>query len=192
MTRPRVHGNDSWWGEWVRSRDDLDSVRDAITVHDTDWKIHKYRTNVEGLGTREVHLMFHLETKRFGALPDPNQRQTLFFEHQRLRYFGPLNDARELGSKTVWHFGSYVLVVDDDGVPMNDQDLVTWFRFTDDGSMISTRISVASLASIVRFDIRPDDLKPIDLRRHHKKRLLAVIERTPLGFLVPTILKHSS
>lgn len=191
MTRRRRIGEDGPFGQWIRSRGDLHSVVHGITVNDIDYTIHRYKDNVDGLGRRTVHLMVNIEAKTFGALPDNNQRQTLFFQHQRLEGKGPLVDAHDGSRKSVWHFGFYVLVMDG-ADPGPDDSTVRWCSFDDEGRLVPRTITVAHLARILRFDFRPDTLGKLDLRRHHATNKVVIVAPTPLGFERETIVERSS
>jgi hypothetical protein len=43
-------------------------------------------------------------------------------------------------------------------------------------------IDKPTLTAILRFDLDPDTLNPIDLRQHHKNTETVLVERQPLGF----------
>lgn len=191
MTVHRRHGTDSPFGAWIRGRSDLDSVRDGITVNDVDWKIHKYKNNVDGLGRRTVHLMMNVEVKAFDQMPSDTQRQTLFFQHQLLNKRQGLDDAMSDHKRAVWHFGYFVLSMPDER-PGPDHTTVKWCSFSDGGVLVPRTITVRALVSVLRFDMRPDTLASLDLRRHHKTSKIVAIEKTALGFECPRIITTRS
>ena len=179
------------FGKWVRAQDDLDSISQCLTVNDVDMMFHKYRIELDGIGPRKVQLMLDLEVKGFERMPSSDQRQTLFFHHQLLANKGPLLDSRNGGEASVWHFGFFVLSMR--GLhPGEPNPCLKWWRFNEVGKLLSIPISVESLKEILRFDIRPDTLEPISLRRHHKTVEVEFSETTALGFEVPCVVKRSS
>lgn len=193
MTRQRAHGNDSCFGDWIRCQEDIDSVINGVTLNDIDMMVHQYRTNLDALGLRPVHLMLQVEVKVLGGVPNPYQRQTLFFQHQRLNGKEFLVDAKKQdGSKiSVWHFGVYVLSCPG-FYPGDNSDYVTWYRWSHTGSLVPTEVTVEKLKSILRFDLRPDDLSELSIRRHHKTTELIVSELTPLGLCVDSLVTRRS
>jgi hypothetical protein len=172
----------------------LDARQVGITVNDVDWTIHKYKDNADGLGKRTVHLLMNIEVKAFGAMPSSQQRQTLFFQHQLLDHKRrALVDSMggQASKRSVWHFGYYVLSIAG-AAPGPDHDIVQWCRFDGQGDLIPRTIQVPQLVKVLRFEHRPDTLRPLKLRRHHKTRRIALVERVPLGFLVESVVTRRS
>jgi len=183
MTRPRIYGEDTPFGAWLRDRRDLDSVEFGLSALDHDFTLHRFRTNVDGLGPRAVQLLFDVEVKTRGGMPSAGHRQTLFFRHQLLNQRRWLLCNLDGDRKRVWHFGCFVLSMLDDRPPDDDQ-YVTWVSFTPTGGLHARTIVVADLVRILRCDVRPDTLEPLTLRRHHKVSRLVELVTTPLGFAV--------
>lgn len=181
VTRRRIYGENDGFSGWLRNQPSLDSVQFGIYATDRDFTIHSYKDNADGLGARDVQLLMALEVKTRGGMPDNFQRQTKFFEHQRLR--GPKGKQAYWATcaitgqkKRVWHFGYYVLSIHEE----TPESFVTWVRFTDSGGLDAKTITVEKLLEILRFDVRPDTLEPLDLRRHHKVHRL--VEYIPALF----------
>lgn len=185
MTKPRFDGKDSPFGKWLRSRSDLDSIRDGITASDVDWSIRKYKDVTDAIGNRELNLQINFEVKTYGARLSITQQESLFCCHiccKDKRKIVPslFYSQRKIA---VWHLGFYVLILDDER-PGEDYDTVIWCNFLDSGRLRERRIPVITLAGILGFKLRPD--KPsekLNLRRHHKTKELEQAQRTDLGFI---------
>lgn len=182
MTRPRVYGEDTPFCAWLRGHDALDSVRDAFTAHDVDLHCHKYKANVDGVGTRDVQLLMMLEIKTRGAMPSREQKETLFFQHQC-----QVSKRKRVNSSTgkltsVWNFGCSLLSLPAERP--DDAPHMRWCRFDPKGKGKWTiqEIDEQTLVRILAFDIDPDSLMPLSLRRHHKTSQLWQETTTPLGF----------
>jgi hypothetical protein len=192
MTAPRRDGrHETEFLKWLRLNKEIDSKIHRITANDVDVTLHKYKAHRDGMGGREVQLMMNVEVKTFGAVPNPNQAQTTFFQHQFLDNRRRLLVDSKTGKKhSVWHFGYYVLVLDKD--KPEDGCTVRWCVFLDNGNLSASRISTEELEAVLRFDLRPDTLQKLELRRHHLTRRLAVLERVPLGFETLTTITQRS
>ena len=160
---------ESSFGRWLRNNKALDAS-DGYCFVDQDYFLHKYKTQ----GGREFQLLMTLEIKTMGSNPTLAQRDTLHCVNQvmRNRKQTPTKDLqfqagsaplrvfslllnREVQLRT---FGVHVLRFS--GMGPDDSDTIHWDR---------RPIDVATLTALLRFDLDPDTLKPLDLRIHHSK-----------------------
>lgn len=193
MTKDRFYGADTDFLAWVRSqKEDLPStgVDIGIVVTDNDCIIHRYKTIVDGIGTREIQCMLDLEVKTRGAMPDEAQLDTLW---KRDRWRG----KERFGKQVVIHFGRYVLSMS--GTDPDNSDELRWCRFArrtnedrDSAKLYARPIMTAQLLRILRFDLHPDYLTRRPLRRHHKTRVVYETRRTALGFTVDRAITRRS
>jgi len=190
MTMQRRYGADPPFNAWVRAQEDLDSTIKGLVVTDIDMCFHKYKTWVDGVGTREVHLVMDVEVKTRHALPSKSQMETLWIRHERLTR-GGLAMRHSSPEVTSWHFGMFVLSLAGES-PGDDGEHVRWCSFRPDGTLRHKRITVATLRRVLGFDLRPDTLEALDLRRHHATSEIAQEIETPLGFKVTQIVKVQS
>lgn len=165
------------FGRWIRSNPDLDS-REGICVVDQDYWIHKFKHH----GNRAFQLLMGVEVKLMGAELSRAQRDTLLALNQLMR------NRRHSINKSSQQVGNYVPVVSAfDGQERNVRFYgVHVLRFSglgpDDSEWIKwdlKDIDTPMLTSILRFDLDPDTLRPLDLRNHHPNHFTRSMELWP-------------
>lgn len=158
---------ETMFGRWIRANEQLDS-RDGLTVSDQDYWIHKYKI----YGNREFQLIMLVEVKTMDASLSESQRDTLHVVNQimRNRRKTPTKDIKyQSGNSPIIvystmlkrkvnlrAYGMHVLKFS--GMGPDDSQYISW----DNQSITETQ-----LTSILRFDLDPDTLTPLDLRNHH-------------------------
>jgi hypothetical protein len=167
------------FGRWIRNHPDLDSGK-GYSVIDCDYWVHRFKTYED----REFQCIMLVEVKTHESNLSKAQRDTLFIVNQimRNRRQTPTKDKKYeagdsilkaysvmLGRKVnVKVFGVHKLVFS--GLGPDDSKWISW-----DDQMIDE----PTLARILRFDLDPDTLNPLDLRSHHKKMEHPELIETP-------------
>lgn len=158
------------FGRWLRENKSLDSKEAAVVCNDVDYIVHKYKTH-EG---RQVQCLMFVEVKTNGADMSPQQRDTqglvyqfLNNRRQNIHKSKPLQvDGRPRNAKSlmtglmvdVRSFGVHLLQFEKTGP--HDSEWIKWDRVD---------ISEHQLVGLLRFDLDPDSLGPLDLRLHHAR-----------------------
>ena len=158
---------ETMFGRWIRNNCELDSAK-GYCVTDQDYWIHKFK-NFEN---REFQLLMLVEIKTMGADLTPAQMDTLYMINQLMRNrretpTKALQYQAGTGVSTVFStmngrhvnlraYGMHVLRFSHLGP--DDSDKIIW-----DKTLINKKV----LTSILRFDLDPDTLNPLDLRNHH-------------------------
>lgn len=175
MTKKRIFGEDKEFMAWIRSHPELPSysINHGRTVNDIDLLIHQYMTTVDSIGSREVQLMMHIETKSRNGVPDFAQTDTLLKEH--LMKIG----TKKIDQQQVRHYGVAVLSMS--GTSPDNSEVLRWGRFQEQGLRFR-RIRPQTLVALLTFRIHPDTFRSIDYRRHHKTQVVEKVEQAPLGF----------
>ena len=187
MTKPSFDGRDKPFADWLRRHPNLDSNLYSLDVTDIDFAFHKFKSNIDGLGTRDVKLMFDLEIKTFSKIPPRPQLETLYFRHQLLAKSSKLISNIKNQKLTVWHFGQYILIIHNGDRP-NECEKLEWCQFDKGGKLKNAIISEQKLIEILGFVIRPDNFALLTLRRHHKTNAIGYVDRSA-DLLFP-IAKH--
>jgi len=182
MTRPHIEKIDcpycnkritaeTAFGRWLRKNKLIDS-RLGWSIHDQDYWIHRYKV----FGGREFQLLMGLEIKTRCGKVTECQRDTMHIVNQliRNRRQTPTKDLRWQAGNTllkvfsVWlhrrvNLRCYgVHIVQFSGLGPDDSEQIKW-----DGKVID----INTLTALIRFDLDPDTLRPIDLRNHHLPKI---------------------
>ena len=155
------------FGRWIRENKDLDSSI-GYCVSDQDYWVHKFKT----FGNREFQCLMLVEIKTMGANLSLAQKDTLHTVNQVMRNrkqtptkelkfqagCGPLKTYSLVAKReiTLRCYGMHVLTFS--GLGPTDSDYIKWD---------SRNVQIDTLTKLLRFDLDPDSLNPIDLRNHH-------------------------
>lgn len=196
MTRPwnGHEGAGTPFGLWCREQNGLESHQHSLTITDADWMFHKFRTNIDACGIRDVQLAMIVEVKSRNSVPTSSQQETLFYHHQLLCTCGKTRKVKRVQRAPIqlWHFGVFVLRLPGD-TPSDFPKSLEWGIFADDGSLTWLPGTECGLIQLLRFDRRPDNPKrALCLRRHHSTRVVTAVETTPLGFEVERTITRRS
>lgn len=192
MVRERMYGSDTDFCAWMRRCKDLPSYGDTFgfVASDNDLTIHRYKTSIDSVGTREVQGIMQVEIKTRRGKPSSSQIDTL----TKLNLFC---GDRKLGNINIRFFGVFVLVLS--GTSPDDSDCMWWCsspkdRFLSDAKHLRiSSISRSELIEILRFECHPRNLSDkTPFRRHHKTQHFIEKELTPLGFEVDKIITKRS
>ena len=192
MTRERMYGSDTDFCAWMRRCKDLPSYSDefGFVASDNDLTVHRYKTSVDSVGTREVQGIMQVEIKTRRGKPSTSQTDTL----TKLNLF---NGDRRVGETYIRFFGVFILVLS--GTSPDDSDLMWWLippkdRFLSDAAKMDVNlIYYKKLIEILRFDRHPRNLSDTNpFRRHHRTKKFIEIESMPLGFDVEKIVTKRS
>lgn len=157
------------FSRWISGREDLDSNGVGISVMDMDYVIHRFRTEIG----REFQLMMVVEVKTRDAKMSDAQKDTAHVLNQlmRNRRQTPTKEMRwQAGNGPLWVYSAYtkqkvylrsygVHVLTFEGLGPDDSKWIKWDN---------RAIGIDELAALLRFDIDPDTLSPMDWRSHHR------------------------
>lgn len=155
------------FGRWIRENSSLDSGLGYCIV-DQDYLIHKFKTN----GRRDFQCLMLVEIKTMGAELTPAQKDTLWLMDRvmRNRRKTPTSQPRHQAGGSItklWSFiakkeiilkafGTHVLTFS--GLGPYDSNFIKWDK---------KNIEINTLTQLLKFDLDPDTLLPLDLRNHH-------------------------
>lgn len=184
MTRPfnaQYHCNvcKTWqtqetaFGRWIRNNAKMSS-NDGYCVVDLDMTISEFKTvhQFKTAYSRDFQLMMDIEIKTMGADLSPAQRDTLHIRNQLMRNrrqtptkdlvfqagAPPLDVFSVMNSRKVKVRCYGVHLLRFSGLGPDDSEWMLWDQ---------RPITIDQLTGLLRFDIDPDTMKPIDLRNHH-------------------------
>ena len=156
-------------GQWIRNHPELSS-RDGFAFMDRDLVVHRFKTT----HGRSLQCLMFVEVKTRGAELNESQRDSMLTIHQLLRNrrTTPTKKARwqSQGTPTkvysslintevrVISFGYYLLTLSH-SAPSNSA-WMTWQK---------REIDQSTLIKLLRFDLDPETLRPLDFRLHHVK-----------------------
>lgn len=174
MTVLRRDGLDTPFGQWIRHHPGLESIRERLSVSDSDYWIHRYRAHTDKVGERAVDSIMLVELKTHMRDLPYAQRDTLLLVNQLLRMVSARPDGRRRhvtlkGVRPGEHrrvrcFGVHVLQLSGDRP--DSSDVILW-----DGKYLTEDL----LVEVLRFERDPDNpMKATpDLRRHHTSKRAA-------------------
>jgi len=161
-------GYESNFSRWLRECPDLDSNGAGLCVMDTDYIFHRFRTQ---LG-RAFQCLMIVEVKTQNAEMSDAQRDTAGILNQLTRNRrqtptkalhwqagnGPLKLRSFIAKRdvNVKSFGFHLLTFDGYG-PL-DSENIRWDK---------KPITIDQLIALLKFDLDPDTLRPMDWRSHH-------------------------
>jgi len=170
MTRQRHFGNDTPFCAWMRAHPRLPSSGPVFgfTATDSDVVVHRYKAEVDGVGTRDMQAIMQIEVKTSMSQPKPSQLDTLM----RLNMFR--GDLAALGCR-LRHYGVAVLVLEQ--TTPDDSEHMLWARYPAGTceeaflggvrirwrDMVVRPINREQLVDLLRFELHPDTLAPMCL-----------------------------
>lgn len=165
MTRERSFGSDVPFCRWMREQKELpsDSKDCGFVATDVDLMVHRYRTSINGVGTREFQKIMHIEIKTRQGLPSESQMDTL----SKLNLFSGSREDSE--GHHIRHYGVFVLVLT--ATCPNSSSKMWWgyiprkriVRDARDG-LCWRRISKPRLIKLLKFEIHPRTFKNMQRR----------------------------
>lgn len=167
------------FGKWIRNHPGLDSIRERLSITDSDYWIHQYRAHRDKVGSRAVDSIMLLEVKTHSRDLPMAQRDTLYLTNQLLRIacqrsngrrkYIRVRSSRVGETRVVRCFGVHQLILSSSD-PANSATIL-W-----DGRVITGDMLVETL----RFDRDPDDpSKQLTYRRHHTSLRARVMQLFP-------------
>lgn len=171
----RLHTVESAFERWMRHHPDLDSREAGVVRFDCDVLLHRYALHTDKKSSRHIQCLMFVEVKTCGAVLDLAQQDTFSLLSQVLRNRRPNRHHSKRGRHAenhvplaeVWsHFRRGMVRLRMFGVHLlrlSGQCPLTseWMEWD------SKRISLDQLIALLRFELDPDKLEPIDWRRRY-------------------------
>jgi hypothetical protein len=187
MTRARIFGEGTEFGEWLRRQESIPSNK--VVASDCDFVIHRHTTDVGAHGTREVQSMMLLEVKTRNGEPRWSQLDTMWLTHICANTRKPRRTILHLNKK-VFHEGVAFLSLS--GTTPENSELLRWGRFGNAAKINWTPITPDKLLRLLRFELDLDNFTPRPYRLHHATNSVVEIEQFPLGFSSPVVVTYRS
>lgn len=172
------------FSRWTRSNPRLDSNTEGIVILNIDRIVHRYKTYISEMQNRQFQCMMFLEIKIHGASLTDAQLDTLDMTNQilRNRRQTPTKPLRhERGRSPLSVYSAY-----SNGIVNLRFYGIHLLRFSGRGPKDSAtiwwdkqQIDIETLEALLRFNLDPDTLAPLDLRSHHAARQT---KQLPMGF----------
>jgi hypothetical protein len=179
------HTAETAFGRWMRNNGLLDS-KSGIVCFDCDILLHMYAQLHGKQKNRDVQCLMFVEVKSREARPSAAQRDTLSLFAQVLRNRKDNLHRRKRGRHLIGHvtptkaysqikaaevklrmYGGHLLRLSGDS-PEDSQ----WMEWDE-----RRLIDQTTLIGLLRFEIDPDTLHPLDLRIHHANRQMYFIDK---------------
>lgn len=183
-TKVRMYGEDTPFGDWLRSnrRIPSNSLDCGVVASDVDMTVMRYKRKETG---KVIQSIMQVEVKTRMSECD-------FAQSCIMSSLSAFSGVRSFRDRTLINYG--VCFIHMSGTSPLDSDVIRWRRFPwfkhdkkkefGAAEMRDTAINVSTLESILRFDLHPISLKPYRPEfSHHGHRLITVKETTPLGFV---------
>lgn len=166
-----IHTAETLFSRWIRENEELDAP-EGFCILDADYWVHRFKT----YGSREFQCIMLVEVKTNSKTLTDAQRDTLHLVNQIIRNRrttptkerkyeangnGPLRvkSPKAMCIVNVRCYGAHLLRFS--GLGPEDSERIIWDK---------TQIDQKTLTALLRFDLDPDTLKPIDFRSHHARR----------------------
>lgn len=169
------HTAESAFERWMRNEPKLDSRSAGIVRFDCDVLVHKYKVAVDKKSTRDLQCLMFIEVKTHNADVDMAQKDTLSLLAQALRNRRRnkhrdkrgrhCGDHDPLAMAFSWLLGRSVRLRMFGGhlLRLSGADPLSSDRMWWDGKPIT----LDQLLALLRFELDPDSLHPIDWRRRY-------------------------
>lgn len=159
MTTQRRDGNATPLERWIRGNPKLDSYSEGLSVTDSDWWIHQYKTHTDKIGTRVIQNLMLVELKICGSDLTFAQKDTLRVIDVALKqkHDIKLPMVNGVGSRIVRMWGVHILRLEGH-CPISSK----WILWN--GKLID----IPTLEDILTFKRNPGTLSFRSERRHHK------------------------
>lgn len=176
-----MYGSDTEFCTWMRACKSLPSYGPdfGFVATDNDITVHRYKTEIDNMGSRDVQGIMQIEVKTRNGKPPQSQIDTL----SKLNLF---KGHKEIEGCQIRFFGVFLLIMS--GTTPDNSDEMWWGSIqkntclTDANKAAWTKINIEKLIELLRFEIHPVNFCRVPFRRHHLTREIMVVKNSPLGF----------